>query len=67
MYCISSEQRFERYDIDLVERRVIQSVDDERFKYLGVLEKVVKWLQKMKGNLKQKLSLYLSPNLICKK
>lgn len=42
MYCISSEQRFERYDIDLVERRVIQSVDDERFKYLGVLEKVVK-------------------------
>lgn len=67
MYCISSEQRFECYDIDLVERRVIQSVDDERFKYLGVLEKVVKWLQKMKGNLKQKLSLYLSPNLICKK
>lgn len=67
MYCISSEQRFECYDIDLVARRIIQSGDDERFKYLGVLEKVVKWLQKMKENLKQELSLYLSPNLICKK
>ena len=67
MYCISNEQRFECYDIDLVARRIIQSVDDERFKYLGVLEKVVKWLQKMKENLKQELSLYLSPNLICKK
>lgn len=67
MYCISNEQRFECYDIDLDARRVIQSVDDERFKYLGVLEKVVKWLQKMKENLKQELSLYLSPNLICKK
>ena len=42
MYCISNEQRFECYDIDLDARRVIQSVDDERFKYLGVLEKVVK-------------------------
>lgn len=67
MYCISNEQRFECYDIDLVARRIIQSGDDERFKYLGVLEKVVKWLQKMKENLKQELSLYLSPNFICKK
>lgn len=41
MYCISNEQRFECYDIDLVARRIIQSGDDERFKYLGVLEKVV--------------------------